>query len=141
MICKNKKKIIAIIASFFLIFSTACTVLLTNNANVEAASSSYKHNHAGYRCYKMSYYVSPSKCKQLARQTNKLNTVSAIANFIGLSGLTPGIISLVFGSAVSANNVFVTAARRGKGVQLNYIAHFSNTTTYNYSSNQNYVIK
>ncbi len=38
MICKNKKKIIAIIASFSLIFSTTCTVLLTNNANVEAAS-------------------------------------------------------------------------------------------------------
>ncbi len=48
MICKNKKKIIAIIASFSLIFSTACTVLLTNNANVEAASSSYKGSVAKF---------------------------------------------------------------------------------------------
>lgn len=27
-----------------------------------------------------------------------------------------------------------TANRRGNGVQLNYKTHFSNTTTYNYSS-------
>lgn len=136
-----KKKLIVGIASMSLIFSSSCIALVANTTTVEASSSSYRHNHAGYRCYRMSYYVSPAKCKQLSRQTGKLKTVSAISNFIGLSGLTPGIVSLVFGSAVNANNVFVTAARRGKGVQLNYIAHFSNTTTYNYSSNQNYVIK
>ncbi|MGC3362722.1 hypothetical protein ACPTGY_14985, partial [Enterococcus faecalis] len=70
-----------------------------------------------------------------------LDTISAITNFIGLSGVTPGIVALVFGSAVDANKVFVDAANKGKGVQLNYIAHFSNTTSYTYNSNQNYVIK
>ena len=139
MFCK--KKVFNVVSIIALVFSTSYSVGLLNPSQVEAASTVYRHNHAGYRCYRMSYYVSPAKCKQISRQTNKLNTVSAIANFIGLAGLTPGIVALVFGSAVNANNVFVTAARQGKGVQLNYIAHFSNTTTYNYSSNQNYVIK
>lgn len=108
---------------------------------VGATSAKYTHNHNGYTCYKMSYYITRTKCKDLAKQTNKLNTVALIANFIGLTGLTAGIVSLVFGSAVSANNVFVKAASQGKGVQMSYIAHFSNTTTDTYSTNQNYVVK
>lgn len=88
----------------------------------------------------MSYYVTPAKCKEL-KKTKKLTTISAIAGFISLSGVTPGIVTLVFGSAVDANSVFVNAANKGKGVQLNYIAHFSNLTSYTYNSNQNYVIK
>ncbi|ENZ3798816.1 hypothetical protein ACGJCC_002899 [Listeria monocytogenes] len=89
----------------------------------------------------MSYYVTPAKCKSLSSQTKKLNTVSAIAGFIGLTGLTAGIVAMVFGSAVDANQVFVNAAKKGKGVQLNYIAHFSNISTDTYSTDQNYVIK
>ncbi|WP_241153457.1 hypothetical protein [Enterococcus mediterraneensis] len=66
----------------------------------------------------MSYYISPAKVKSLSSQTKKLNTVNVFAAFIGL---TPGIIPLVFGSSVSANQVFINTAKKGKGVQLNYI--------------------
>ena len=41
--------------------------------------------------------------------------------FAAFIGLTPGIIPLVFGSSVSANQVFINTAKKGKGVQLNYI--------------------
>lgn len=129
------------LAAFLLVTLMFGAVSTSFAPTVGAASSKYTHNHNGYTCYKMNYYVTPAKTKALAKQTKKLNSVSLIANFIGLSGLTPGIVSLVFGSAVSANNVFVKAAAKGKGVQMSYIAHFSNTTTDTYSSNTSYVIK
>lgn len=134
---KFKKNLVA----FFLITLMFGVVSTSFAPTVGATSAKYTHNHNGYTCYKMSYYVTRAKTKDLANQTKKLNTVSLIANFIGLSGLTAGIVSLVFGSAVSANNVFVKAASQGKGVQMTYIAHFSNTTTDTYSTNQSYVIK
>ena len=130
------KKFINVLVTISLLFSFSFFV-----KPVEAASTKYNHNHTSYTCYKMSYYVTPAKCKSLSSQTKKLNTVSAIAGFIGLTGLTAGIISMVFGSAVDANQVFVNAAKKGKGVQLNYIAYFSNISTDTYSTDQNYVIK
>ncbi|WP_438845068.1 MULTISPECIES: bacteriocin 51 precursor BacA [unclassified Enterococcus] len=141
-----KAKLLKVVTGLFLISilvgsSVPLRVFPFNDVTAEAASTRYKHNHTSYTCYKMSYYVTPAKCKSLSSQTKKLNTISAITNFIGLTGLTPGIVSLVFGSAVDANQVFVNAAKRGKGVQLTYIAHFSNISTDTYSTNHNYVIK
>ncbi|MBC6133960.1 hypothetical protein HB825_03820 [Listeria booriae] len=106
-----------------------------------SAGTKYTHNHVAYTCYKMSYYISPAQTKKLKAQTKKLNTLSSITNFIGLSGFTVGVASLAFGSAVSANQVFVSAANKNKGVQVTYIAHFSNVTTDSYMSDAKYVIK
>lgn len=133
-----KKALIIIIASVLAITLSISATPLTAEA---ASGTKYKHNDIGFTCYKMSYYISPSKTKQLKKQTKKLNTISVITNFIGLSGLTAGIVSLAFGSAVSANQVFIKAANKNKGVQISYIAHFSNSSSYSYSSNMKYVIK
>ncbi|EUJ45006.1 bacteriocin precursor [Listeria rocourtiae FSL F6-920] len=89
----------------------------------------------------MSYYISPAQAKKVKAQTKKLNTIASITNFIGLSGFTAGVASLAFGSAVDANQVFVSAANKNKGVQVTYISHFSNYTTDSYMSNAKYVIK
>ncbi|WP_239734599.1 hypothetical protein [Mammaliicoccus sp. G-M28] len=89
----------------------------------------------------MNYYITPGKTKSLAKQTKKLNNIQAITNFIGLAGLNASILSLTFGTAVYTNNVFKTAAKKGKGVQVSYILYSSNTTTVKYNRNAKYVIK
>ncbi|WP_059141418.1 bacteriocin 51 precursor BacA [Paenilisteria newyorkensis] len=134
------KKILNLLIAFVLAttISISAIPLATDAAS---AGTKYTHNHVGYTCYKMSYYISPSQAKKVKAQTKKLNTISSITNFIGLSGFTAGVASLAFGSAVSANQVFVNAANKNKGVQVTYISHFSNYTTDSYMSNAKYVIK
>ncbi|MBK2002715.1 hypothetical protein JI641_06895 [Listeria ivanovii subsp. londoniensis] len=132
-----KKTLLLFIASVLAITFSISAIPL----DAEAAGTKYKHNDTGFTCYKMSYYISPSKTKKLKKQTKKLNSISVITNFIGLSGLTPGVVSLAFGSAVSANQVFIKAANKNKGVQISYNVHFSNYTTYSYMSNVKYIIK
>lgn len=128
------------ILKFFMVVFLLLSVTVFSQP-AEAASTKYNHKHTGYTCYKLSYYVTPAKCKALKKQTKQLDKLSLISDAIGLSGLTADILALVFGSAVSANAIFVKAANQGKGVQLNYISHFSNLTTDVYSSDQKYVIK
>lgn len=108
---------------------------------VEAASTKYTHNHNGFTCYKMSYYVTNKMCKDLKKNYKKLKTPASIADNIPIGGVGTWIITKAFSSSVEALKIFVKAADQGKGVQLTYNAHFSNTTTYQYSDYARYSIK
>ncbi|WP_459756257.1 bacteriocin 51 precursor BacA [Pediococcus ethanolidurans] len=108
---------------------------------VHASSKRYYHNHPGYTCYKMNYHVNYKTCKKLKSNYKKLKTPAAIASLIPIGGVTGWIVSNTFGSSVAALKVFVKAVNKKKGVQLRYIAHFSNYSTATYSSNFHYTIK
>lgn len=141
---KIKKKIVSkmlIAISLAILIVPTANLVADNTQTANAKSIKMKKCIAGYTCYKMNYYITPAKTKSLAKQTKKLNNVQAITNFIGLAGLNAGILSLTFGTAVDANNVFKSAAKKGKGVQVSYIHYASNTTTVNYNRNAKYVIK
>lgn len=82
------------------------------------------------------------KCVEIWKKNyNKLKTPAQIASFIPIGGVGTWVITNAFSSAVDAMNVFVRAANQGKGVQLTYNAHFSNTTSYQYNDYARYVIK
>ena len=143
-----KNKIIKIITCLFLfgMIVGASTPLnlfpfSARGIKVEAASSRYNHNHRGFTCYKMNYYVTNKMCRDLKKNYNKLKTPAQIASFIHIGGVGTWVITNAFSSAVDAMNVFVRAANQGKGVQLTYNAHFSNTTSYQYNDYARYVIK
>lgn len=118
--------------------------IFNNNIPIASAASSACPIEAevnGYSCTQFNYYISPSKVSQIASQTETLQSFSLLANFIGLSGLTAGYLSIVFGSAVAANTTFVQAANQGAGVQVSYRAFISLTTTDIYTTNVSYSIQ
>ncbi|HAP8793066.1 hypothetical protein, partial [Enterococcus faecium] len=124
-----KNKIIKIITCLFLfgMIVGASTPLnlfpfSARGIKVEAASSRYNHNHRGFTCYKMNYYVTNKMCRDLKKNYNKLKTPAQIASFIPIGGVGTWVITNAFSSAVDAMNVFVRAANQGKGVQLTYNA-------------------
>lgn len=130
-------KFVMVLAAFVIVLPTVTT---TSQNIADAKAKKVKCNGPG-TCTKMSYYISPSKTKKLAKQTKELQTPAAIASFIGLAGVGTGIVTLVFGSAVTANQVFKDAAKQGKGVQLSYINHQNPSTSDSYNTNAKYKIK
>jgi len=120
-------------------------ISVANNNNVADAKAGKKvscgKNGQGQICYKLSYYITPAQTKKLAQTKKELDTPAAIANFVGLAGFGPGVVALGFGSAVNANQVFVDAAKQGKGVQVSYINHQSVSTAHSYNTNGHYKIK
>ena len=130
-------KFFMVLAAFVIVLPTVTT---TSQNIADAKAKKVKCNGPG-TCTKMSYYISPSKTKKLAKQTKELQTPAAIASFIGLAGVGTGIVTLVFGSAVTANQVFKDAAKQGKGVQLSYINHQNPSTSDSYNTNAKYTIK
>ncbi|MCP6640013.1 hypothetical protein NL504_26170 [Klebsiella pneumoniae] len=116
-------------------------VSLDSSVEAKGKKVSCGKNANGYVCYKLDYYITPSQTKALSKQTKKLQTASAISQFIGLTGLGPGIVTLSFGSAVTANQVFIDAAKQGKGVQVSYVNHQSVSTPDSYNTNGSYTIK
>ncbi|WP_282919756.1 hypothetical protein [Ignavigranum ruoffiae] len=130
---------------WFLVFCSMFSFLSVDanikKANAVATGCPQSAQINGYSCTQFNYYVSPTKTKQLAQQTEQLNSVSLIANFIGLTGVTPGIVAMVFGSAVSANNIFVEASKLGLGVRMKYKAYIGLTTSDTFNSDINYSIE
>lgn len=131
-------KIGMVLAAFVIVVPTAAA---TTQNNVADAKSKKVNCGNGYTCHKLTYYITPAKTKQLAKQTKKLQTPAAISNFIGLAGFGPGVVGLGFGSAVSANQVFIDAAKQGKGVEVSYINHQSVSTADSYNTNGTHKIK
>ncbi|MEJ4559306.1 hypothetical protein SJ998_14290, partial [Enterococcus faecium] len=95
-----KNKIIKIITCLFLfgMIVGASTPLnlfpfSARGIKVEAASSRYNHNHRGFTCYKMNYYVTNKMCRDLKKNYNKLKTPAQIASFIPIGGVGTWVIT------------------------------------------------
>ncbi|ADA64436.1 hypothetical protein LMG9449_0559 [Lactococcus lactis subsp. lactis] len=110
---------------------------------VSAASISYNHNHAGYKCYKITTYMPASKVKTLVSQGNKITNATNWAAALGgaYKGWI-GALSFVYGQNVQAQLApFRAAAKKSKGVEYSYIYHDSLYTTASYSSNYSFTAK
>lgn len=108
------------------------------NNPITRGSTPYNHGHVGYTCYKMDYYVSNAKCKQIRNQLNQINSWGVLVSLIGIPGITTPFLMAYFSSYVTAASIFADAALLGKGVQLKYNAHFSNYTTDVYNDGYSY---
>ncbi|NEY21734.1 hypothetical protein G4D61_17615 [Bacillus ginsengihumi] len=119
------------------------SIIVLNPVTSEAAATRYHHDHPGYTCYKITSYMSPSKVKKIAKQANQISTASDWAAALGGSykGWI-GALSYVYGQSVKAQmKPFLSAAKKGKGVEYSYINHTSNYTTDSYNTNKTFKIK